>query len=631
MQGSPSMVPVRSERPGGAPLLPAGVAAALLIGGIAWIVGQTRAADGIWAVALLVVGVPLVRSVARRIRQGQPGADVIALLAIAGALALGEYLAGAVIALMLSGGDYLDARAFGRARRELGALVERAPTIAHRKGIDGLLADVPAGVVAPDDVLLVKHGELIPVDAVVLDRPATLDESALTGESLPATHPAGSEVRSGASVSGDAVRLRALRPASASTYAEIVRLVESAEADRAPTMRLADRAAAIFLPVTLVAAGAGWLITGGPRAALAVLVVATPCPLILATPVAFVSGIASAARRGIIVKGGGVLERLGQVSVVALDKTGTLTEGHAEVVRGDDETLRLAASADALSTHPLAVALVDAARGRRLALETALSFHEQHGDGVEAVIAGRRVRVGRSAFVGQEPIERVPGEVDVHVSIDGEPAPVLTLADRVRPSARATISSLRDLGTRVLMLSGDDQAVADRVAAAVGVERVEAGATPQGKSNVVAALRRSGAVVAMVGDGVNDAPALALADVGIALAARGATISSATADVVITVDDIARVAEAIACGKRTLRIARQSIALGMGLSAALMVVAAAGALPPVWGAVAQEVIDVAAIANALRALRGAPARPRARTSRTLRPRMRALEPARGAD
>jgi heavy metal translocating P-type ATPase len=614
MPGRTSKATYPSDRPGGALLLPAGVAAALLIGGAAWFVGQHRTAHGIWAAALLVVGVPLVRSVARRIRKGQPGADVIALLAIAGALALGEYLAGAVIALMLSGGDYLDARAFGRARRELGALVERAPTIAHREGVDGLLEDVPAGLVAPGDVLLVKHAELIPVDAIVLDRPATLDESALTGESLPTTHAPGSEVRSGACVSGDAVRLRALRPASASTYAEIVRLVESAEADRAPTMRLADRAAAIFLPVTLAAAGAGWLITGGPRAALAVLVVATPCPLILATPVAFVSGIASAARRGIIVKGGGVLERLGQVSVVALDKTGTLTEGHAELVCGDDEVLRLAASADALSTHPLAVALVDAAHGRQLALETALGFHEQYGDGVEAVIAGRRVRVGRSAFVGQEPIERLPGEVDVHVSIDGEPAGVLTLADRVRPSAIETISSLRALGTRVLMLSGDDQAVADRVAAAVGVERVEAGATPQGKANVVAALHRSGDVVAMVGDGVNDAPALALADVGIALAARGATISSATADVVITVDDIARVAEAIAGGKRTLHIARQGIALGMGLSAALMVVAAAGALPPVWGAVAQEAIDVAAIANALRALRGAPTRSPGRLS-----------------
>jgi heavy metal translocating P-type ATPase len=615
MPGRASKVTYLSERAGGAPVLPAGVAAALLIGGLAWFVGQQRAANGIWAAALLVIGVPLMRSVARRIRKGQPGADVIALLAIAGALALGEYLAGAVIALMLSGGDYLDARAFGRARRELGALVERAPTIAHREGVDGLLADVPAGLVTPGDVLLVKHAELIPVDAIVLDRPATLDESALTGESLPTTHTPGSEVRSGACVSGDAVRLRALRPASASTYAEIVRLVESAEADRAPTMRLADRAAAIFLPVTLTTAGAGWLITGGPRAALAVLVVATPCPLILATPVAFVSGIASAARRGIIVKGGRVLERLGQVSVVALDKTGTLTEGHAELVCGDDDVLRLAASADALSTHPLAVALVDAAHGRQLALETALGFHEQYGDGVEAVVAGRRVRVGRSAFVGQEPIERSPGEVDVHVSIDGEPAGVLTLADRVRPSAIDTISSLRGLGMRVLMLSGDDQAVADRVAAAVGVERVEAGATPQGKANVVAALHRSGDVVAMVGDGVNDAPALALADVGIALAARGATISSATADVVITVDDIARVAEAIAGGKRTLHIARQGIALGMGLSAALMVVAAAGALPPVWGAFAQEAIDVAAIANALRALRGAPTRSPGRMSR----------------
>jgi heavy metal translocating P-type ATPase len=601
---APARPGVPQARPGGTLLLPAAVAAALAGGGVAWLLGQHGVANLIWAVALFVVGAPLTVSVVRRIRQGQPGADVIALLAIAGALALGEFLAGAVIALMLSGGDYLDARAFGRARRELGALVERAPTVAHREGADGSVEDIPAGAVVPGDVILVKHGELIPVDGRVLDRPALLDESALTGESLPSTHEAGSEVRSGASVSGDAIRVTALRPASASTYAEIVRLVESAEADRAPTMRLADRTAAIFLPVTVATAAAGWLITGGPRAALAVLVVATPCPLILATPVAFVSGIARAARRGIIVKGGGVLERLGKVTVVALDKTGTLTEGRAELVGGDDETLRLAASADALSTHPLAAALVDAARTRGLALVPADQFSEQYGDGVEALVDGKRVRVGRSEFVGQEPIERAPGEVDVHVSIDGVPTGVLTLADRVRPSAIETIAHLRALGTRVLMLSGDDQAVADRVAAAVGVERVEAGATPQGKAEVVRELHRSGNVVAMVGDGVNDAPALALADVGIALAARGATISSATADVVIAVDDIGRVAEALACGRRTLRVARQGIALGMGLSMVLMVFAALGKLPPVWGAVAQEVIDVAAIVNALRALGG---------------------------
>ena len=594
----------RHERPGGSVLLPAGVAATLAAGGVASLLGQQRVANVVWTVALIVVGVPLILSVAERIRRGQPGADVIALLAIAGALALGELLAGAVIALMLSGGDYLDARAFGRARRELGALAARAPTIAHRELGDGSLADVPADGIEPGDVIVVKHGELVPVDAVVLDRVAVLDESALTGESLPSSHAPGDEVRSGVSVAGEAVRLRAIRPAGASTYAAIVRLVESAEADRAPTMRVADRAAAVFLPVTIVTAAAGWVITGGPRAALAVLVVATPCPLILATPVAFVSGIASAARRGIIVKGGGVLERLGRVTVVALDKTGTLTEGRAELVSGDDETLRLAASADALSTHPLAEALVGAARERGLVLAPAAAFDEQYGDGVEAVVEGHRVRLGRASFVGEAPIARVPGEVDVHVSIDGVPAGVLTLADRVRPSAIETVARLRTLGTRVLMLSGDDQAVADRVAAAVGLERVEAGATPRGKADVVATLHREGAFVAMVGDGVNDAPALALADVGIALAARGATISSATADVVIAVDDIARVAEAIAVGRRTLRIARQGIVLGMGLSAVLMVIAAAGALPPVWGAVAQEVIDVAAIANALRALRG---------------------------
>jgi len=594
---------IRHFTSAGSIAVPAGVALALAAGGAAWLLGRPEIARGIWAAALVVVGVPLTVSVARRIRRGQPGADVIALLAIAGALALGELLAGAVIALMLSGGDYLDARAFGRARRELGALASRAPVTAHREAAGGTLEDIPAECVAPQDMILVKHGEVIPVDAIVVDRTAVLDESALTGESLPVSHAPGAQVRSGATVAGEAIRLRAQSTAACSTYAGIVRLVESAEADRAPTMRVADRAAAVFLPLTLAAAAAGWLFTGSPRSALAVLVVATPCPLILATPVAFVSGIASAARRGIVVKGGTALERLGRVTVVALDKTGTLTEGRPQYVRGDERTLQLAASADALSTHPLASALVGEAQRRRLELLPADDFREQQGDGVEAIVDGKRIRVGRSGFVSQKALEHEPGEVDVHVSIDGVAAGVLTLADQIRASSIGTVGRLRAMGARVLILSGDDQAVARRVASAVGVERVQAGATPEGKAGVVGELRRAGEVVAMVGDGINDAPALALADVGIALAARGATISSATADVVVLVDDLGRVAEALACGRRTLHIARQGIVMGMGLSAILMVIAATGRLAPVWGAVAQEVIDVAAIANALRALR----------------------------
>jgi heavy metal translocating P-type ATPase len=615
MHGRPEEALPQRAVPRGEIMLPASVALALAGGGLAWLLGQQLAANVAWGTVLVAVGVPLTRSVAQRIRHGQPGADVIALLAIAGALALGELLAGAVIALMLSGGDYLDARAFGRARRELGALAARAPTVAHRERADGTLEDITAADVAAGDVIVVKHGELIPVDGSVLDHPAVLDESALTGESLPVPHAPGSEVRSGASVAGDAIRVCALRPASASTYAEIVRLVESAEADRAPTVRLADRAAAVFLPVTIATAAAGWLITGGPRAALAVLVVATPCPLILATPVAFVSGIASAARRGIVIKGGAALERLGRVTVLALDKTGTLTEGHPVLVRGDDETLRLAASADALSAHPLAGALVDGALGRGLALAEAEGFHEELGNGVEAVVEGRVVRVGRSGFVGQLPIDRAPGEVDVHVSVDGMPRGVLTLSDPVRPSAPATVARLRELGASVLMLTGDDRPVAERVAHVVGIDRVEAEVSPIGKSERIGALRSSGEVVAMVGDGINDAPALALANIGIALAARGATISSATADVVVVVDDLGRVGEAIACGRRTLRIARQGIVFGMGASVVLMAIAAAGHVAPVWGAVSQEVIDVVAIANGLRALRGAPASARNPTRR----------------
>ncbi len=582
----------------GAALTPAIVLLALATGVGLLLGGERQAAEIVWAAALVLVGVPLAREVAGRIRRGQAGADVIALLAITGSLALGEVLAGAVIALMLSGGDYLDERAFRHARRELSALAERAPSVAHR--LDG--GDCAAAEVVPGDRLLVKHAELIPVDGR-LESAAIVDESSLTGESLPVALAIGDPVRSGASVTGEAIRMTATARAADSAYARIVELVEQAEESRAPIARIADRAAVIFLPLTITTAVAGWLVTGSPRAALAVLVVATPCPLILATPIAFVSGVARAARRGVIVKGGAPLERLARTTLVALDKTGTITLGEPLLIDGDRETVRLAAGVDQLSTHPLASALVAAARARGIALTHPEAFEEHPGEGAAGTIDGHRVRVGRAGYVGAPAVAASPGIALAHVSIDGAPAPPLRFADALRDDARPTVARLRAAGIEVVLLTGDDDETARAIGQAAGITRIVADASPERKAQVIHELRDEGNVVTMAGDGVNDAPALATADAGIALAARGQTVSSSAADAVVLVDDLGRIPDAITIARRTLRIARQSIVLGMGLSGCLMVVAALGHLTPLAGALAQEAIDVAAIANALRALR----------------------------
>ncbi len=582
----------------GAARTPAIVLLALVTGSGLVITGDGRAAEIVWAAALVLVGVPLAFEVAGRIRRGQAGADVIALLAIAGALALGEVLAGAVIALMLSGGDYLDERAFRHARRELSALAERAPSVAHR--LDG--RDCAAAEVQLGDRLLVKHAELIPVDGR-LETAAVVDESSLTGESLPVALAIGEPVRSGASVTGEAIRMTATALAADSAYARIVELVEQAEQSRAPTARIADRAAVIFLPVTIVAAVTGWLVTGTPRAALAVLVVATPCPLILATPIAFVSGVARAARRGVVVKGGAPLERLAKTTLVALDKTGTITVGEPLLIDGDAEIVRLAASVDQLSTHPLATALVTAARARGIELTHPEAFEEQPGEGASGTVDGRRIRVGRAGYVGAPAQASSQGIALAHVSVDDVPAPPLRFADALRDDAQPTVARLRAAGIEVVLLTGDDDETARVIGQAAGIERIVADASPERKAQVIHELRAEGHIVTMAGDGVNDAPALATADAGVALAARGQTVSSSAADAVVLVDDLGRIPDVIEIARRTLQIARQSIALGMGLSACLMVVAALGHLTPLAGALAQEAIDVAAIANALRALR----------------------------
>jgi heavy metal translocating P-type ATPase len=605
-------------------LLAAGVLAAIGAGSLLHLASEPEAGDAVWAGATAVVLVPLAWSVGKSLLRGDVGVDAIALVAMAAALALDEYLAGAVVGLMLAGGNALEDYAAGRARRELSSLVARAPRIAHRRRGD-LVEEVPVEQLLVGDQVVVRAGEVVPVDGIVASAEAVLDESALTGEPLPVSCKRGAPVRSGSANAGEAFELRATRPASESAYAAIVRLVRQAESQKAPFVRMADRYAAVFLPVTLAAAGLAWGLSGDPVRALAVLVVATPCPLILAAPVAILAGVSRAARAGVIVKGGAAVEQLGEAQTVVLDKTGTLTLGLPEIERlvvfdglEPDETLRLAASLDQLSAHSLAEALVHGAQRRGLALSFPEDVEEGPGQGAEGVVDGRRVAVGSAAWlrargyevpdgaVARLDAENGAGSGRVLVGVEGRLAAAVFLADHLRPDARGLVEGLRQAGIRhVAMATGDRAAVADEIGREVGVDRVYAEQTPEEKLELVRSLQADGALrpVVMVGDGVNDAPALALADVGIAMGAAGATVASETADAVILVDRIERVADAVRIGRRSLAIARQSVLAGIGLSLVAMVFAALGFIPPVFGALLQEGIDVAVILNALRALR----------------------------
>jgi heavy metal translocating P-type ATPase len=582
------------------------LAGAAHAGDLAWLaVGGCGAAYALWAMADTV-------------RHRRLGVDVIALLAAAGALAVREFLAAAVIGVMLASGRALEAWAAGRANRDLHALLEHAPRAARRYRAD-LLETVPLELVRPGDRLMVAPGELVPVDGTVAGTPAVLDESVLTGESLPVDHAAGEQVRSGVVNAGGPFDLLAAATAEDSTYAGIVRLVSEAETSQAPFVRLADRYAVWFLLVTLVAAAGAWVLGGATRA-VAVLVVATPCPLILAAPVAFVSGLSVSARHGVVVKGGAVLERLANCATLLIDKTGTLTSGRPAVAAvipagalPAGEIIRLAASLDQFSGHVLAGAVVRAAQARNCHLSLASHTEEVPGQGIRGIVDGRRVAVGTAAFAAVSPSApwakrarrraRLDGAITVFVTVDGFPAGVLILDDPVRPDAGRTVRALRRGGiARIVMVTGDRPEVADMVGAIIGVDEVLAERSPAGKLDAVRTERRR-SPTAMVGDGINDAPALALADVGVAMGARGASAASEAADAVLTVDRLDRLGEVAALARRTRRIALQSMLAGMALSLAAMGFAAAGLLPAVWGALLQEAIDVAVILNALRALR----------------------------
>jgi len=555
----------------------------------------------------------------RDVLRGHVGLDVLAVVAMVATLAVGEYVASLVIVLMLSGGEALEDYASRRAKRELTSLLDRSPQVAHvlvhPQSDSDEVQDADAADVRVGDVLLVRPAEIVPVDGTLLSEDGSFDESSLTGESLPVSRSAGDEVLSGSVNGSRAVRIRALRRSADSQYQQIVELVKQAQEDRAPTVRLADRFAIPFTAVSLVIAGAAWAISGDPTRFAEVLVLATPCPLLIAAPVAFLGGLSRAAKAGIIVKGGAVIEQLARVRSAAFDKTGTLTEGRPDLVAvepaagfGEDELLTLAASAEQYSSHVLADGIRRAAAGRGIHLLSAVEAHEVATNGVTAQIDGRTVVVGKPAYVASLAPDTVrrgirEGEAAAYVAVDGRFAGTLVLADDPRPESRAVVTWLRDTGVeRIAMLTGDAQATADAVAREVGITDVHAELLPPEKVHLAAQLRPR--PVMMVGDGVNDAPVLAAADIGVAMGAKGSTAAGEAADAVVLKDSLVGIADAVSIGRHTLRVAYTAIWIGIALSIGLMLVATTGVIPAVAGALIQEGVDLATILYALRALTG---------------------------
>lgn len=580
-----------------------------------WMLGQeTALAFTAYTVIGLVIAVTTLDMV-RDLMSGHWGLDILAVIAMIATLAVQEYLAGLIIALMLTGGEALEALAERRASRELNLLLRRAPSSAQRVNPDtGEPERIAIDEVMVGDELIIRSSEVLPVDGTLLSERASIDESSVTGEPLPVSHSAGNRLLSGTINGTQSFFMRADKIAKDSNYASIVQLVEEAVASRAPMVRLADRYAVPFTAVSLLIAGLAWYLSGDPVRFAEVLVVATPCPLLIAAPIAFMGGMSSAAKLNVIIKDGEALEILARIRTAAFDKTGTLTEGKPQVVdiqpaaRTKAETLQLAAAAEQYSVHVFASPIIAAAQNQKLELPEVVTSTEIATNGVEATLAsGHIIRVGKAPFIEEvagslaQPSLKA-GEAAVYVSVDDELAGIIVLSDPIRVQAANTVARLREGGvTEILMVTGDTATTAESIAAEAAISTIHSEATPQTKVAIIQAMPHR--PVLMVGDGINDAPVLAAADVGIALAGRGATVASESASAVITSGDISRVADVVDVSRRTISIALQSIWLGIIISVGLMLIAAFGFLPAIAGALLQEAVDLVAIFSALRALR----------------------------
>lgn len=577
------------------------------------ILGYKTAAKWVLSAVALVEVVPLLADMYKSLRSGTYGIDLLAATAIIASVLLGQHWAAIVIVLMLTGGEALEDYAERRAKSELNELLKNAPqkakVIRKNKTIE-----IKVDEIHINDKIVIDAGDLVPVDAVIIEGSASFDESSLTGESLPQPKDVESKLLSGSINLDGSVIAKALATAENSQYQQIVRLVQSAQAAQAPFVRLADRYSIPFTFGAFTLALGVWVISGDPVRFLEVIVVATPCPLILAAPIALMSGMGLSSRYGIIVKTGSALEKLAEAKTIAFDKTGTLTSGELVVDKiqtfgslSEKEILALAASLEQNSNHILANAIVKAAKEKGAKLIKAKNIKEIAGLGLKATVKGKDIIIGRYNLMEQEGLPKPKGlKVDsikqtaAYVAADGEIVGLITVNDQIREESKSTVARLKELGIKkILMVTGDNQSVANKIAGQLGITDVHANTLPADKLKIVEGIKER--PVAFAGDGVNDAPVLTAADVGIALGAKGAPAASESADMVIMLDDVNRVAVAVNIAKKTFSIAKQSIFIGIGLSSGLMLIFATGKFTALSGALIQEVVDVVVIFNALRA------------------------------
>ncbi len=559
-------------------------------------------------IAGAIVALTMLVGMVKTLRSGKYGVDLLAILAVVATLAVGEYWAAMVILVMLTGGDALEDYAAKKANTELKALLDNSPRFAHVVTPDGS-KDVPVNDVPVSAKIIVKPGELVPIDGLIIKGTGEFDESSLTGEARPVAKTVGDTVMSG-SINGDeAITLTVTKLAKDSQYQQLVKLVQEAEQTPAHFVRLADRYAVPFTVVAILISLLAWWLSKDPRRFAEVLVVASPCPLILAAPVAMVSGMSRASRNGIVVKTGSVLEKLAGARTGAFDKTGTITNGHLTVAQilpagtiTKERLLHLAASAEQDSSHILARSLLAYASQHNISLAAVSGLTEETGKGITAMIEDHQVKVGKRQFVAPQNQQAALDTTAIYVSVDGNYYGAIAFTDHVRPEAAQTMAKLKAAGvTNLIMLTGDQRAIAQQVAKAVGISTVKADLLPQDKIAALQSIPQSEHPVFMVGDGVNDAPSLATADVGIAMGAHGSTAASETADVVILKDDLAKVAKAVTISQDTLRIAKQAVLIGIAICTVLMLIASTGVIPAFVGAMLQEVIDTVSILWALKA------------------------------
>lgn len=563
-----------------------------------------------WLVSIVggIMTISMLIGMIKTLRSGKYGVDILAITAIVATLLVGDYWASLVVLIMLTGGDSLEDYASHQASRELRSLLDNSPQVAHR--IDGEeISELAVDEVQVGDLILVKPGELVPVDGWVVAGESSVDESSLTGESKPIEKKLNDELMSG-SINGDAaLRFKVTKSAKDSQYQTLVKLVKESEAKPAHFVRLADRYAVPFTLIAYVIGGVAWFVSKDPVRFAEVLVVASPCPLILAAPVALVAGMSRSSRNGVVVKTGTTIEKLARAQSIAFDKTGTLTEGKLSVedihvTAGDfskEELITYVASAEQESSHILARSLVAYAKEEKLTLFPVADLEEVTGEGIRATINGKKIRVGKASFVGST-IELSNEHTAVYVSLDDQSIGYITFTDIVRRESADTIKQLKELGIKkTIMLTGDHQSIANEIASEVGITEVHAECLPEEKINVLKSLSEEDRPGIMVGDGVNDAPALAVADIGIAMGGHGSTAASESADAVILKDDLSRVSEAVRLSQDTMRIAKQSVLIGIVICVVLMLIASTGIIPALLGAALQEVIDTVSILSALRA------------------------------